>query len=393
MLDKAMEHTIYSLRELCSFVNEAVDTLCPKDCWVRAEISSLSAKNGHCYMELIEKEEHGGLLAAKMRATCWVNVYSMLSSYFIAETGQSLQAGMQVLLCGNVSFHAVYGLSFQVTGIDPSYTLGDIARQRQETIARLQQDGVMDMQKTLGLPSLLQHIAVISSADAAGYEDFCNQLQHNTAHFCYHTELFPASVQGDRAEKSIIEALTAIFERRTEFQAVVIIRGGGATTDLKCFDSYNLAFYCAQFPLPIIAGIGHQRDVSVVDMVAHTSVKTPTAAAEFFINHTMEQQERLNNLRQRLQVVCLQPIMQERQTLMRLQMRIRQAMVQMLTERRTHLQLLQKSVVFHSPERLYKMGYSLTTCQGKPVHSVSDLKAGDELITELVDGKVASIVK
>lgn len=388
-----MEQTVYSLHELCEQIYTSVEELCPKDCWVRAEIGSISVKNGNCYMELVEKEAHNGILSAKMRATCWANLYPMLSAYFEETTHQSLQTGLQVLLRGNICFHSVYGLSFQVAGIDPSYTIGDLERQRRETIERLKNDGVIDMQKHLVLPTLVQHIAVISSTEAAGYEDFCNQLHNNGSHFYYHTELFPATVQGDKAERSITEALLQIYERREEFQVVVIIRGGGATTDLKCFDSYTLASYCAQFPLPIIAGIGHQRDISVVDMVVHTSVKTPTAAAEFLISHSMEQQDKLIQIRQRLSMVCMRPIMREKQKLMTLQGRLKQVLTQAVYIRKNQLLLIGKSIEIHSPERIYRLGYSLTTYKGHPVHSASEVKQGDELVTELQDGKVVSIVQ
>ena len=388
-----MEQTIYSLHELCEQIYISVEELCPKNCWVRAEIGSISVKNGNCYMELIEKETHNGILSAKMRATCWANLYPMLSAYFSETTHQSLQAGMQVLLCGNICFHSVYGLSFQIVGIDPSYTLGDMERQRRETIERLKNDGVIDMQKQIVLPTLVKHIAVISSTDAAGYEDFCNQLHNNSAHFYYHTELFPAIVQGDKAERSIIAALLQIYGRKEEFQVVVIIRGGGATTDLKCFDSYTLASYCAQFPLPIIAGIGHQRDISVVDMVVHTSVKTPTAAAEFLISHTMAQQDILVRLQQRLSMVCIKPIMREKQELTALQARLKQVLTQILYTQRNKLLLIDKNIDMHSPERIYRLGYSLTTCKGKIVSSASKVKPRDELVTELQDGKIVSIAQ
>ncbi len=393
MLDDEMKPTVYSLQELCDILHDSIETLCPKECWVRAEIGSITVKSGNCYMELIEKNVQGDTLAAKMRATCWSNTYAFLSPYFLSETGQNLQAGLQVLLCGNITFHSVYGLSFQIISIDPSYTIGDIARQRRETIERLQKEGLMDLQKGLELPLLLQHIAVISSHEAAGYEDFCNQLHNNPAHFYYHTELFPAIVQGDRAEKSIIDAMQQIKQRLSDFQAVVIIRGGGATTDLKCFDSYALASYCAQFPLPVIAGIGHQRDVSVLDMVVHTNVKTPTAAAEFIIAHTMEQQEHLLRLYQRLQIACMQPVLQEKQRLICLQSKLQHTFSQILSNHKSCLQMLEKSLALHSPEHLYKMGYSLTTCQGKPIHSINEVKSGDELNTELIDGTLTSVVK
>jgi exodeoxyribonuclease VII large subunit len=268
----------YSLSELCEWIQDVVGNDMPDRYWVRAEIASMSVR-GHCYMELVEKSENG-MLAAKMRATCWNNVYALLSAYFAQEAGESLHVGLQVLLEVSVEFHAVYGLSLNIWNIDPTYTLGDLAKQRQATLQQLTEDGVMELQKGLELPSLVRRIAVISSADAAGYGDFCDQLKNNRFGFSFQTQLYPAVMQGDNSAHSIIEALHSIAEQEEEWDVVVIIRGGGANTDLRCFDDYNLASHCAQFPLPIIAGIGHTRDISIVDMVVKISVKTPTAAAE-----------------------------------------------------------------------------------------------------------------
>ena len=274
----------FSLRELCDCIQDVIEHELPERYWVCAEVGSMSTR-GHCYMELVEKGENG-ILAAKVRATCWSNVYTLLSAYFTQETGQALRAGMQVLIEVSIEFHAVYGLSLNIWNIDPTYTIGDLAKQRQATIRRLTEEGVMELQQALTIPSLPRRVAVVSSADAAGYEDFCNQLKHNRFGFTFHTHLYPAVMQGDTAPKSIIGALNEIASVEDDWDVVVIIRGGGASSDLGCFDDYDLANHCAQFPLPIIAGIGHTRDVSVVDMVTHTSVKTPTAAAEHLIFFT-----------------------------------------------------------------------------------------------------------
>ena len=290
---------VYNLRELCEWLQDIVGSEMPDRYWVRAEIASMSVR-GHCYMELVEKAENG-ILSAKVRATCLSNVYGMLSAYFAQETGQALHVGMQVLVEVSVELHAVYGLSLNVWNIDPNYTLGGLAKQRQMTIQQLTEDGVMDLQKALELPSLVRRVAVISSPDAAGYGDFCDQLQHNRFGFAFHTQLYPAVMQGDMAARSVVQALRAIVEQVEEWDVVVIIRGGGASTDLSCFDDYNLASHCAQFPLPIVTGIGHTRDVSVVDMVVHTSVKTPTAAAEWLIQRVAVQIDRVGELMSRLQ--------------------------------------------------------------------------------------------
>lgn len=381
----------YSLSELCSWIQEAVATDLPDRYWVRAEIASMSVR-GHCYMELVEKAENG-TLAAKVRATCWSNVYGLLSAYFQQETGQTLHMGLQVLLQVSVEFHAVYGLSLNIWNIDPTYTMGDLAKQRQATILQLTEDGVMELQRALELPSLVRRVAVVSSADAAGYGDFCDQLQHNRFGFKFHTQLYPAVMQGDTAARSIVQSLSAIAEQEEEWDVVVIIRGGGATTDLQCFDDYVLASHCAQFPLPIVAGIGHTRDVSVVDMVVHTSVKTPTAAAEWLIERVAEQVERVNGLLLRLQRATQVAVMKEKNRLLLFQQRMHSATQRLLSQERSKLTIWQKTIELHSPERIFKMGYSLTTVNGKVVRNQKDIKEGDVLTTYLEDGVVESVVK
>ena len=381
----------YSLSELCDWIGKVVENDLPDRYWVRAEIASMSVR-GHCYMELVEKAENG-ILAAKVRATCWSNVYSLLSAYFAQETGQVLHAGLQVLVEVSVEFHAVYGLSLNILNIDPTYTLGDLAKQRQATIRQLTEDGVMELQQALEVPSLVRRIAVVSSADAAGYGDFCDQLQHNRFGYAFHTQLYPAVMQGDTAARSIIKALGAIAAQEKEWDVVVIIRGGGATTDLSCFDDYTLASHCAQFPLPIIAGIGHTRDVSVVDMVVHCSVKTPTAAAEWLIERVATQVERVGSLLLRLQRATQGAVTREQNRLLLYQQRIKNGVYRLLTQEKGKLSFWQKTIELHSPERIFKMGYSLTTVNGKVVRNQGDVKAGDVIETHLQEGVVESVVK
>jgi exodeoxyribonuclease VII large subunit len=344
------------------------DSLAPSY-WVKAEISSLSIKGGHMYLELVEsqksKVERG--VAAKMRATCWSGTQEMLSAYFESETGQTLQPGMAILVETEVQYHPVYGLSLSITNIDPSYTLGDIARQRQQTILQLQKDGLLDAQQLLPLPTLIRRIAVISSPNAAGYEDFKHQLEHSTFNFQLST--FFATMQGESAAKSILEALEEISQQLTAnsqlpFDCVVIIRGGGATTDLSCFDDYELCAVCAQFEIPVLTGIGHTRDISVLDLVAHEALKTPTAVAEWLIHRMEDQTNRINDLLQRLQRTA------ERQILIR----------------RHRIDMLEQRLAACNPERIYQMGYSLLTKNGKVVRSVNDLQEGDKVVTHLADG-------
>ena len=380
----------YSLSELCAEIQEVVENDLLERYWVRAEIASLSAR-GHCYMELVEKADDN-MLAAKVRATCWSNVYSLLSAYFIQETGQALRVGMQVLVEVSVTFHPVYGLSLNVWNIDPTYTQGDLAKQRQATILRLTEDGVIELQQRLELPTLIRKVAVISAADAAGYGDFCDQLQNNRFGVKFEIELFAAVMQGDHAPKSIIKALNEIVSEEEKWDIVVIIRGGGATTDLGCFDDYELASHCAQFPLPILSGIGHTRDMSIVDMVAHTSVKTPTAAAEWLIERVAEQVEMIRQLALRLQRATQHAVVQENNKLQAYMQRMSHAAQRLLMQEQNRLQMWTKTIELHSPERIFKMGYSLTMVNGKPVMRKEDVKEGDVLKTYVQDGVVESVV-
>ena len=356
-----------TLSELCALVGQALDDSLEPTYWVKAEISSLSERGGHLYLDLVEGKN------ARMRATCWAGNKELLMAYFEAETGQKLQTGMAVLIEVELQFHAVYGLSLSIVGIDPSYTVGNIARQRQLTIAQLEKDGLLDAQQLLSLPTLIRRIAVISSPNAAGYEDFKHQL--DSSPYRFETQLFGATMQGEGAEKSILAALEEISNVKCQmsndkFDAVVIIRGGGATTDLSCFDRYTLCAVCAQFELPVITGIGHTRDVSVLDMIAREALKTPTAVAEWLIHRMDEQANRIADLKTRLRRTA------ERQILIR----------------RHRIEMLEQRLAACNPERIYRMGYSLLTKDGKVVRSVSELKKGDTVTSHLADGNVLSSV-
>ena len=381
----------YSLSELCTEIQEVVENDLLERYWVRAEIASLSTR-GHCYMELVEKAEDN-TLAAKVRATCWNNVYGLLSAYFIQETGQALRIGMQVLVEVSVGFHPVYGLNLNIWNIDPTYTQGDLAKQRQTTIRRLKEDGVIDMQKSLEVPTLVRRVAIISAAGAAGYGDFCDQLTNNRYGYKFELSLFAAIMQGDNAPRSIISALNQIVKEEDQWDIVVIIRGGGASTDLGCFDDYELANHCAQFPLPILSGIGHTRDMSIVDMVVHTSVKTPTAAAEWLIERIEEQIEVITLLSSRLQRATQYAVIQEQNKLQGYLQRMSYAMQRLVIQEQNRLQMWGKTIELHSPERIFKMGYSLTMLNDKPITKIADVKEGDILKTFVQDGIVESVVK
>ncbi len=273
-----------TLLELNLLIRNSLQDTFPDSLWLVAEISDLKEnRSGHCYLELIDKNEATNEIEAKARATIWSYSWRMIRPYFEHTTGKPLQPGIRVLLNASIEFHPSYGLSLNIKDIDPNYTLGDLAHQRREIMRRLESAGVIDMNRELPLPMVPQNIAIISSATAAGYEDFVHQLENNRHRIIFHTELFEAFMQGRDSTPSILAALDMIYSREEEFDAVAIIRGGGATTDLSSFDSFELAYAVAQFPLPVITGIGHEKDETILDRVAHTRMKTPTAAAEFFI--------------------------------------------------------------------------------------------------------------
>ena len=380
----------YSLSEICDFINKSLQLAMPSSFRVRAEISSINIKGGHCYMELVEKAEDNNIFSAKMRAVCWNNVWTMLSAYFTFQTGQTLTVGMKVMLEANINFHPVFGLSLQISGIDPDYTLGNLARKKRDTIEQLTKEGVIDMQKTLSIASLPHKIAVISSPDAAGYEDFSHQLRNSG--YSFQTKLFTATMQGDKAADSIIQALNKIYDEIDNFDAVAIIRGGGASTDLSCFDIYELAFHITQFPLPVITGIGHQRDISVCDMVAFNSLKTPTATAEYFISFMQDAEEKLNRLIIRLNNTVDKHTIKQQQKINILQIRLQNIIANYIVKQQNLLTLAQKTITMLSPADIYKKGYSLVRKNGHIIKSANELKAGDVIQTQFAEGFVESTV-
>lgn len=421
-----------TLYELNSLVRETIEEELHQEYWVEAELSEVREVRGHCYMQLVQydRSEEGGKRKryentpiAQASAKCWQSSWQLLRPYFEKETGQRLHAGMKVLLQVYAQFHETYGFSWIVTDIDPTYTMGDMARKRQEIIRVLKDEGVFDLQKELPLPLFCQRIAVISSANAAGYGDFVNQLENNEYGFQFHTRLFPAVMQGEDVEKSVIAALEQIFRgsgdmeargNENAFDCVVIIRGGGATADLSGFDTLALAENVANFPLPIITGIGHERDESILDMVSHTRVKTPTAAAAFLIDHLKEvlevlidaqeritryAQQKLSTLDAQLSVVAeaiprLFSVVKTRQDARLDNM---QEKMTMLIERRLEteqhrIQLVSEKLKSLDPTLLLHRGYSITLHNGKVVKDVAALSAGDELETRLAHGSVRSKV-
>ena len=403
-----------SLSELNWQVRDAIRDHLPDTYWVRAETSDVRRnQNGHCYLEFIEKDTRNQNIVARARGMIWSNVYEMLSSYFETETAQQFSSGLSVLVRVSIEFHELYGYSLSVVDIDPSFTIGEIARNRHLILKQLEEEGVLTLNKELPLPELTNRIAVISSPTAAGYEDFCDQLAKNPYGFVFYTKLFPAIMQGDRSEASIISALEKIYEYKENFDAVGIIRGGGSSSDLSCFDSYLLATNCAQFPLPIISGIGHERDITVVDAVAHTRAKTPTAVAEFLISHVSETAADLINLQKRLVEESNFIIQNAQYKLTDLSRRmihssnifvrdelsgIQQLSVVFKHQTKRLLQIenhfvSEKGQYIHmvSPENVLKRGYSLTLKEGKIIKSVKELLENEIIETVFADGKVKSI--
>lgn len=286
----------YTLSELQHEIKESISEQFPFAVWIVAEINTLTRhKSGHCYMELVQKSKTSNSIIAQARATVWANKFSFISAYFESETDSELAAGMNVMLQVTITYHEVYGLSLNVIGINPTYTIGDMERAKKEIIARLINEGVFDMNKTQSFPAVVQNIAVISSSTAAGYGDFVNHLETNTYGYHINITLFEAAMQGEQTEQSVLDALNRIGEEYENYDAVAIIRGGGSKNDLSWFDNYNIAYMVTQFPLPVISGIGHERDESIVDMVAHTRMKTPTAVANFIIDYNAQFEEQVDS--------------------------------------------------------------------------------------------------
>lgn len=404
-----------TLYELNHIVRQVLDEALDDEYWVQGELSDAAAGyGGHFYGELIQKDDKAQTIIARARVNCWARTYNLLRLRFQHETGQTLRAGMQVKLLVRVTFHEQYGYALNIQDIDSTYTLGDMARRRREILMQLEADGILHDNQQLPLPRLLKRIAIVSSATAAGYGDFCNQLASNEYGLSFVTRLFPAIMQGRNVEESVIAALEQISGQADRWDVVVIIRGGGATGDLSDFDSYPLACCIAQFPIPVITGIGHERDETVLDYVAHTRVKTPTAAAAFLIDHQAQEAAHLDDLQQRINRLAQNRIVLERQRLERFTLtiplmfdRFRQraehrldmtwqqltAACQQRTERERHrLEIMAQRLEGLDPALLLRRGYSITRCGGRIVRCADDLREGEELETQLENGTIKSIV-
>ncbi len=433
--DSVME-TALTLYELNNLVSEVISSVMPDEYWVEAEISELRVVRGNCYMELVQKAEDTRTPVARASAKCWRTYWILVQSSFERVTGRQLCPGMKVMMRVYADFHEAYGFSWIVTDINAEYTLGDIARRRREIIARLKEEGVFDLQKELIIPLFAQRVAVISSDNAAGYDDFCNQLQNNEKGLAFSVKLYPAVMQGESTEDSVIEALDRIYKDEDKFDVVVIIRGGGATSDLSGFDTLSLAENVANFPLPIIVGIGHNRDESVLDLVANMSVKTPTAAAAFlidrlaavaarvdaaatslskYVTNRIEQEKsrikylstvlpslyaavksrenmRISRMSDSLYVAVRQIVASEKARLDLMPQRLSGAWRQAVTGESHRLQMLEQRVAASDPKRMLARGYTLTLHDGRAVTDLSSLKKGDMLTTLFAGGEVVSEV-
>ena len=403
-----------TLLDLQRMVRATLESRFRDPLWISAEISELKVnRSGHCYLNLVEKGATDGAPRAEARAVIWKSAYLPMASMFEAATGATLRAGLRVLVRVVVTYHEIYGFSLQIIDIDPRYTLGEIERRRRETIARLQQDGVWDMNRELELPRPTLRIAIVSSDTAAGYQDFMNELGRNTYRF--QTTLFRSLMQGDAAEESIVAALTEIAQREEDFDVVAIIRGGGSTSDLALFDSYLIASYVAQFPLPIFSGIGHDKDVSVVDMVAHTSLKTPTAVATKLVEmadyemtlvenfateiaHNVEDMLHGEELRLYTHGVNIsreatRHISNHEKRIELLKDGLLSRVEYMISTEEQRLNAAERTLQSYSLDNILRLGFAVARNQEGAVKSIANTRIGESVDIELLDGVVGAEIK
>ena len=427
---------VLTLSELNSLIRGVVETAFPDTLWVVAEIAEARCnQKGHCYIELIEKKED--TVIAQMRANIWSYTYRTLSQKFQQATGESIKHGMRVLFQVAVTFHDIYGLSLNIKDIDPTYSLGDMARKKRDVIERLTKEGLLERNKALSLPLVPQRIAVVSSPTAAGYGDFVNHLEHNPYRYRFIHTLFEALMQGEEAEMSILDALSDIKSHSNEFGIAVIIRGGGSQIDLSCFDSYALASEVARFPLPVVTGIGHQRDDTVVDIVARTKCKTPTDAAQFIISGMRSFEERISGSQARLVKLTEEVLRDTRHNLKSLIHDFRHRVIQVLSDAHrsidanTHrlqsalrafnmkevntllsyhrnlkihmkqiwvkengrIEKAEQAVRLLDPINILRRGYSITSVDGTVLREVASIDKGMLLETRLYHGRFISRVE
>jgi exodeoxyribonuclease VII large subunit len=373
-------------------IKQTLDETLAKSYWIAAEINEVKTNAaGHCYLELIERDADA--LKAKVSAAIWVYSYRLLKPFFETSTGRPLSAGMRVLVKAAVQYHPLYGLTLSITDINPAYTVGELEMLRQKTIARLQADGVFDMNREIPFPLLPQRLAVVSSEQAAGYQDFMEHLHHNEYGFAFRTQLFSSLVQGTGAVQSMIENLARINEQCEAFDAVVIIRGGGSAADLSCFDEYELALHVAQFPLPVLTGIGHDKDESIVDLVAHQSFKTPTAVAGFLIDCMAEQESQLQEWGQMLKTIVHHKIQLAKNQLAGMASKQDAALKLCFQKAHSRLAMMAKEITFKNPATILSRGYSVVSLNGKTVRDAAEVQENDALKITLYKGKIRASVQ
>lgn len=381
-----MERQHIDLFGLQSRLKQGIDSLFPNRIWVKAEVSAVKARSGgHCYLELSQSDSNG--LVARASAIIWSSKYRIIAPYFQSVTGSPIQEGMVILVEVQVNYSELYGLSLVINDIDPEFSLGVKELERQRTIERLQKEGLMDLQKGLQLPLLPYKIAVVSAEDAAGYRDFVRHIAENPYGFMYDLTLFPALMQGAECPRSIIAALDSVLEDGGQWDAVLVLRGGGSRLDLACFDDYDLAAVIAQYPLPVLTAIGHDQDFHVCDMVAHEYVKTPTALADFLISIYEQEDERLSSLQNRMRLAFSNKIYQAESLLNMLQARMKGAFSMKIANMEAALSVLEARMIAADPRKILERGYALAVDKdGVVVKGVSGRAAGDKVSVMFADG-------
>ncbi len=383
-----MEKNFLDLFEFQSRLKEGIECLFPSRLWVKAEVSAVKARNGgHCYLELSQSNENG--LIAKANAIIWSSKYRFIAPYFETVTGSPISEGMVILAEVQANYSQLYGFSLIINDIDPEYSLGQKELERQKTIERLGREGLLELQKDLQLPPLPYDLAVISAEDAAGYRDFIRHMDENPYGFKVNIELYQALMQGADCPQSIIEALDSIMESGKEYDAVLILRGGGAKLDLACFDDYGMAAVIAQFPLPVLTAIGHDQDFHVCDMVAHEYVKTPTALADFILGMYEDEDARLSSYETRLKLALNGKISTAEARLAMLQNRIRNSFSMKLTTMEAILKVLETRIAAADPRKILERGYALALDgNGVVMKSASGRRAGDKVSMMFMDGRL-----
>ena len=381
-----MEKEYIDLFEFQTRLKEGIESLFPKRLWLRAEVSAVKARSGgHCYLELSQSDGSG--LVAKASAIIWSSKYRFIAPYFESVTGSPLQEGMVILVEVQPTYSQLYGFSLIVNDIDPEYSVGVKELERQKTIERLRKEGLMDLQKELFLPQLPYHLAVVSAEDAAGYRDFIRHIAENPYGFMLDLELYPASMQGAECPSSIVAALDAVMESGKDYDAVLIMRGGGSKLDLACYDDYGLAAVIAQYPLPVLTAVGHDQDYHVCDMVAYEYVKTPTALADFLMDIYEAEDERILACESRIRLAASNRLYQEENLLGVLSARIRGGFSLKIAAMESALQVLQTRIQAADPRRILDRGYALALdADGVVLKGASGRKAGDRVDVMFADG-------